>query len=74
MAMDFFENQDHARRQTTRLLVLFALAVTVIILAVYLAGVLLLGGVPKSLPQRGWMDLGRESDSFRSCSSASWSA
>ena len=54
MAMDFFENQDHARRQTTRLLVLFALAVNVIILAVYLAGVLLLGGVPKSLPQRGW--------------------
>ena len=53
MAMDFFENQDHARRQTTRLLVLFALAVTVIILAVYLAGVLILGNAPKSLPQRG---------------------
>ena len=54
MAMDFFENQDHARRQTTRLLVLFALAVTAIILAIYLAGVLLLGNVPEAAPQHGW--------------------
>jgi Zn-dependent protease with chaperone function len=37
MSTDFFERQDHARRLTTRLLVLFALAVLTIILAVYVA-------------------------------------
>ena len=33
MATDFFDRQDHARRQTTRLLVMFVLAVAAIILA-----------------------------------------
>ena len=36
MATDFFDRQDHARRQTRWLLVMFALAVVVIILAIYL--------------------------------------
>ena len=57
MAMDFFENQDHARRQTTRLLVMFALAVAVIILAIYLVGVLVLGKASQTLPQQGWLAL-----------------
>ena len=35
MATDFFDRQDHARRQTTRLIVLFMLAVAVIIVAIY---------------------------------------
>jgi Zn-dependent protease with chaperone function len=34
--MDFFDRQDHARRQTQRLLVMFVLAVVVTILAIYL--------------------------------------
>ena len=33
---DFFDRQDHAHRQTVRLVVMFALSVIVIILAVYL--------------------------------------
>ncbi len=36
MATDFFDRQDHARRQTRRLLVMFALAVVVIILVIYI--------------------------------------
>jgi hypothetical protein len=32
--MNFFEHQDHARRQTRRMLVLFALAVAAIVAAV----------------------------------------
>ena len=36
MAMDFFERQDNARRQTVRLLVMFGLSVCVIILTIYL--------------------------------------
>jgi Zn-dependent protease with chaperone function len=36
MTMDFFERQDYARRQTVRLLIMFALAVAVIILLIYL--------------------------------------
>jgi Zn-dependent protease with chaperone function len=36
MAIDFFDREDHARRQTRRLLVLFALAVAAIILAIHL--------------------------------------
>ncbi len=36
MTSDFFERQDHARRQTARLLVLFVLAVVAIILTIYL--------------------------------------
>jgi Zn-dependent protease with chaperone function len=36
MATDFFDRQDYARRQTTRLLVMFALSVVIIILAIYL--------------------------------------
>jgi Zn-dependent protease with chaperone function len=41
--MDFFDRQNYARRQTARLLVMFALAVVVIILAVYLVVALLAG-------------------------------
>jgi Zn-dependent protease with chaperone function len=36
MAMDFFESQDAARRHTGRLVILFILAVTAIMVAVYL--------------------------------------
>ncbi len=36
MATDFFARQDHARRQTVRLIVLFALSVAAIIIAIYL--------------------------------------
>jgi Zn-dependent protease with chaperone function len=36
MATDFFDRQDHARRQTTRLIVLFSLAVAAIIIGIYL--------------------------------------
>jgi Zn-dependent protease with chaperone function len=36
MSTDFFERQDNARRQTFRLLVMFALSVVVIILVIYL--------------------------------------
>ncbi len=36
MATDFFDRQDHARRQTIRLLIMFVLSVVVIILAIYL--------------------------------------
>ena len=35
--MDFFGQQDQARRRTRRLVLLFALAVVAIVLAVYLA-------------------------------------
>jgi Zn-dependent protease with chaperone function len=44
MAMDFFERQDHARRQTFRLLVMFALSVAVIVLVVYLIAVVATSG------------------------------
>jgi len=44
MSMDFFARQDHARRQTVKLLVLFGIAVAVIIVAVYLVAVLALHG------------------------------
>ena len=44
MAMDFFERQDHARRQTVRLIVLFGLSVAVIILAVYAVALLITQG------------------------------
>ena len=36
MTMDFFERQDHARRLTRRLVVMFALSVVVVVLIVYL--------------------------------------
>jgi Zn-dependent protease with chaperone function len=39
--MDFFERQDHARRLTRRLVVMFALAVVVVVLTVYLVAALL---------------------------------
>ncbi len=42
--MDFFERQDHARRQTVRLIVLFALSVAVIIVAVYAVALLVMQG------------------------------
>ena len=45
MATDFFQRQDHARRQTARLLVMFALSVAAIILAIYLVAVLGTAGV-----------------------------
>src|ERR1700728_925114 len=37
--MDFFERQDRARHQTTHLLIMFAVAVAVIIAAVYMVAV-----------------------------------
>jgi Zn-dependent protease with chaperone function len=39
MPMDFFARQDHARRQTVKLLVLFGISVAVIIAAVYVVAV-----------------------------------
>ncbi len=42
--MDFFERQDHARRQTVKLLVLFGLSVAVIIVAVYVVALLITQG------------------------------
>ena len=36
MATDFFDRQDHARRQTWRLIVLFTLSLVAIIIAIYL--------------------------------------
>ncbi len=55
MATDFFERQDHARRQTRRLLFLFFGAVAVIILAIdaVLAGFLLWAG-PVHEVAGGW--------------------
>jgi len=44
MAMDFFARQDHARRQTVRLIVMFALSVVVIIAAVYAVALLVTQG------------------------------
>ena len=41
---DFFQRQDMARKRTTRLLVLFSLAVLCIIVALYAVALLLLGG------------------------------
>ena len=45
MATDFFDRQDHARRQTRRLVVMFALAVVVIVMAVYFVAVAVTGVV-----------------------------
>ena len=45
MATDFFDRQDHARRQTIRLLVMFVLSVVVIILAIYLVVAVAAGGM-----------------------------
>jgi Zn-dependent protease with chaperone function len=45
--MDFFEREDHARRQTLRLLIMFAASVAVIILAVYLVIVVTVAQVPQ---------------------------
>ncbi len=44
MAMDFFARQDHARKQTVKLIVLFGISVAVIIVAVYLVALLLTQG------------------------------
>ena len=44
MAMDFFERQDHARRQTVKLIVLFGISVAVIIVAVYVVALLITQG------------------------------
>jgi Zn-dependent protease with chaperone function len=44
MAMDFFERQDHARKQTVKLIVLFAISVVVIIAAVYVVVILVTQG------------------------------
>lgn len=41
--MDFFDQQDQARKKTTRLLALYALAVASIIIAIYLVLVFLIG-------------------------------
>jgi Zn-dependent protease with chaperone function len=58
MTTDFFDRQDHARRQTTRLIVMFALAVVAIILAIYLA--LALGAVWAEAPRHVIDDLSAE--------------
>ena len=42
-ATDFFSWQDYARRQTTRLLLLFGLSVLAIILTLYLVAIIALG-------------------------------
>ena len=60
MAIDFFDREDHARRQTRRLLVLFALSVAAIILAIYLLVapfVTLLGGTDYPHVQPEFSDL-----------------
>jgi Zn-dependent protease with chaperone function len=59
MAMDFFERQDHARRQTVRLIVLFSLSVAVIVMAVYVVAVLITqgGGNPHGPRAGAPMDL-----------------
>ena len=44
MAMDFFARQDHARRQTVKLIVLFGISVAVIIVAVYAVALLVMQG------------------------------
>ena len=48
MPMDFFARQDHARRQTVKLLVLFGISVAVIIAAVYVVAVLVVHGTAHS--------------------------
>ena len=48
MPMDFFARQDHARRQTVKLLVLFGISVAVIIAAVYVVAVLVIHGAGNS--------------------------
>ena len=45
MAIDFFDRQDHAHRQTIRLLVMFVLSVVVIILSIYLVVAVAAGGM-----------------------------
>jgi Zn-dependent protease with chaperone function len=45
MATDFFDRQDHARRQTWRLIILFTLSLVAIIIAIYLVVAVGLGGV-----------------------------
>ena len=53
--MDFFEAQARAKRRTTRLVLLFVLAVLGTILASYLAVLLLLAqGSPAARGPRGW--------------------
>ena len=54
MAVDFFEREDNARRQTVRLLVMFALCVAVIILLVYLVAVIALAWVPNPGGREPW--------------------
>lgn len=55
--MDFFEAQDRAKQRTTRLVLLFILAVLGTILASYLAALLLLGQTsPDGSASAGWWD------------------
>ena len=42
--MDFFERQDQARRSTRRLIAYFMLAVILIILSIYIAGITIFFG------------------------------
>ena len=44
MPQDFFARQDHARRQTIKLLVLFGLSAAVIVAAIYIIAILVLHG------------------------------
>jgi Zn-dependent protease with chaperone function len=61
MATDFFDRQDHARRQTTRLVVLFALSVAAIILTIYFA---LVAALNAAEPYRSATHVRYEPDHF----------
>ena len=54
--MDFFQRQDAARKNTTRLIVYFCFAVAGIILSVYLAAMLLFAGVKAKTNRRTYDD------------------
>lgn len=59
MATDFFDRQDNARRQTTRLLIMFGLSVIAIIVALYLVLAIGITGIeqeqnPDALQQTLW--------------------
>ena len=51
--MNFFEHQDLARKKTARLVVLFAIAVALILVAIYAVSVLALGFVGFTEAARG---------------------
>ena len=59
MATDFFDRQDDARRRTTRLVVLFVIAVVGIVLTVYAAMSLILIGAARGGPAPAFLDPAR---------------